>query len=146
MDTSVWSEALRRAKRKTESIVVQEFRNLILEHRVDIIGPIRQEILSGLREDAQFQRLEEHLSAFPDLSLTTDDYIMAAKFFNTCRAKEFRARIQTSSSVLLPCEDNWQSTRPTRTLPSLQDACPSCCTRQGNSNKRIEKRSFKRYA
>ncbi len=99
MDTSVWSEALRRAKRKAESIVVQEFRNLILEHRVDIIGPIRQEILSGLREDAQFQRLEEHLSAFPDLSLTEDDYIMAAKFFNTCRAKG----VQGSNTDFLIC-------------------------------------------
>jgi predicted nucleic acid-binding protein len=99
VDTSVWSEALRRAKRKAESIVVQEFRNLILEHRVDIIGPIRQEILSGLREDAQFQRLEEHLSAFPDLSLTTDDYIMAAKFFNTCRAKG----VQGSNTDFLIC-------------------------------------------
>ena len=42
VDTSVWSGALRRAKRKAESIVVQEFRNLILEHRVDIIGPVRK--------------------------------------------------------------------------------------------------------
>ncbi len=99
MDTSVWSEALRRAKRKTESIVVQEFRDLILEHRVDIIGPIRQEILSGLREDAQFERLEEHLSAFPDLSLTADDYTMAAKFFNTCRSKG----VQGSNTDFLIC-------------------------------------------
>ena len=38
VDTSVWSEALRRAK-KTESAVVREFRGLILEHRVEIIGP-----------------------------------------------------------------------------------------------------------
>ncbi len=98
VDTSVWSEALRRA-RKGESDVVREFRNLILEHRVNIIGPIRQEILSGLREDAQFSRLEKHLSSFPDLPLTTDDYVLAARFFNTCRAKG----VQGSNTDFLIC-------------------------------------------
>jgi predicted nucleic acid-binding protein len=86
VDTSVWSEALRRRSR-VETDVVREFRSLILEHRVDIIGPIRQEILSGLREDAQFEKLEKHIAAFPDMPLETADHIMAAQFFNTCRAK-----------------------------------------------------------
>jgi len=98
VDTSVWSEALRRAK-KVNSTVVQEFRSLILEHRVDIISPIRQEILSGLRDDAQFKRLEKHLSPFPDLSLTTEDYVMAAQFFNTCRTKG----VQGSNTDFLIC-------------------------------------------
>jgi predicted nucleic acid-binding protein len=98
VDTSVWSEALRRAT-KPDSAVVQECRNLIQEHRVDIIGPIRQEILSGLREDAQFKRLEKHLSAFPDISLTTDDYVMAAQFFNTCRT----SGVQGSNTDFLIC-------------------------------------------
>lgn len=98
VDTSVWSEALRRAK-KVDSTVVQELRSLVLEHRVDVIGPIRQEILSGLRKDAQFKRLEKHLSAFPDLPLTTDDYVMAAQFFNTCRSKG----VQGSNTDFLIC-------------------------------------------
>jgi len=89
VDTSVWSEALRRTK-KVESDVVREFRGLILEHRADIIGPIRQEVLSGLREDAQFKKLEKHLAAFPDIPLKTDDYTTAAEFFNICRAKGIR--------------------------------------------------------
>lgn len=86
VDTSVWSEALRR-RRKSESDVVHEFRSLILEHRVDIIGPIRQELLSGLRETALFDKLEQHLAAFPDIPLETADHVMAARFFNTCRGK-----------------------------------------------------------
>jgi predicted nucleic acid-binding protein len=98
VDTSVWSEALRRG-RMVESDVVREFRSLILEHRVDIVGPIRQEVLSGLREDAQFDRLERHLAAFPDLPLTTDDYVTAAEFFNTCRSKG----IQGSNTDFLLC-------------------------------------------
>ena len=98
VDTSVWSEALRRRK-DIESDVVREFRNLILEHRADIIGPIRQELLSGLREDAQFEKLEKHLVAFPDIPLETADHIMAAQFFNACRAKG----IQGSNTDFLIC-------------------------------------------
>ena len=96
--TSIWSEALRRA-RKVESDVVRELRDLILEHRVDIIGPIRQEILSGLREDSQFDKLERHLAAFPDIPLETADHTMAAKFFNACRRKG----IQGSNTDFLIC-------------------------------------------
>ena len=98
VDTSVWSEALRRSK-KAQSDVVREFRSLILEHRVDIIGPIRQEVLSGVREDAQFARLEKHLAAFPDLHLPTDDYVTAAKFYNSCRTKG----VQGSNTDFLIC-------------------------------------------
>ena len=98
VDTSVWSEALRRAKR-VDTDVVREFRNLITEHRADIIGPIRQEVLSGLREEAQFEKLDTHLASFPDLPLETDDYVMAARFFNTCRAKG----VQGSNTDFLIC-------------------------------------------
>ena len=98
VDTSVWSEALRRRK-KIESDIVREFRSLILEHRVDIIGPIRQEVLSGLRDNAQFEKLEKHLAAFPDIPLETADHIMAAQFFNTCRAKG----VQGSNTDFLIC-------------------------------------------
>ena len=98
VDTSVWSEALRRNK-KLESDNVREFRSLILEHRVEIIGPIRQEILSGLREESQFERLEKQIAAFPDLSLETEDYSMAAKFFNACRTQG----IQGSNTDFLIC-------------------------------------------
>jgi predicted nucleic acid-binding protein len=98
VDTSVWSEALRRAK-ETESDVARELRGLILEHRVDIIGPIRQEIFSGLREDAQFEKLEKHLAAFPDVPLESADHTMAAKFCNACRRKG----IQGSNTDFLIC-------------------------------------------
>ncbi|MGA0332749.1 MAG: type II toxin-antitoxin system VapC family toxin [Kiritimatiellia bacterium] len=98
MDTSVWSEALRRRK-KLESEPVKELRSLILEHRVEIIGPIRQEILSGLREEPQFERLEKQIAAFPDILLETADYTMAAKFFNTCRARG----VQGSNTDFLIC-------------------------------------------
>ncbi len=98
VDTCVWSEALRR-KSSIESDVSRELQDLILEHRVEIIGPIRQELLSGLREETQFDRLAEHLEPFPDITIETADHVTAAKFFNKCRSKG----IQGSNTDFLIC-------------------------------------------
>lgn len=98
VDTSIWSMALRR-NTMPDKTVIRELRNLILGRRVETMGPIRQELLSGLREEAQFKRLQKHLAAFPDLALETDDYVMAAKFFNLCRAKG----VQGSNTDFLIC-------------------------------------------
>jgi predicted nucleic acid-binding protein len=98
VDTSVWSLALRRGE-GARSPEAEELRKLISDHLVEIIGPIRQEILSGIRDAAQFKQLEETLSAFPDAPLTTEDYVTAAEFFNLCRAKG----IQGSNTDFLNC-------------------------------------------
>ncbi len=45
-DTCIWSLALRRNKQPASNIEVLEFQELIEEVRVQLIGPIRQEILS----------------------------------------------------------------------------------------------------
>lgn len=98
VDTSVWSAALRRS-RDQEPVEASELRHLILEHRVEIIGPIRQELLSGLREKAQFKKLEKHLAPFPDIPLKTEDYVAAAKLFNLLRA----GGVQGSNTDFLIC-------------------------------------------
>jgi hypothetical protein len=98
VDTSVWSLALRRAGQVPRP-EAEELRRLVHAHLVEIIGPIRQEILSGVRDPSQFQRLEAHLSAFPDAPTLTEDYATAAKFFNLCRSKG----IQGSNTDFLIC-------------------------------------------
>lgn len=98
VDTSVWSVALRRraARDRPE---VQELRSLIDEGRVAIIGPIRQELLSGIRSDDSFLRLRDHLRAFTDEGLTSHDHERAAEHFNACRARG----IQGSNTDFLIC-------------------------------------------
>ena len=98
VDTSVWSLALRRGKQSLFA-PAQELRQLIQDHRVQMIGPIRQEILSGIRNIAQFNKLRKHLESFPDLPILTDDYVQAAKLFNLCRSKG----IQGSNTDFLIC-------------------------------------------
>ena len=98
VDTSVWSLALRRDKEDSPA-PVQELRQIIHSHRVQMIGPIRQEILSGIRSESQFKKLRKHLESFPDLPILTEDYVKAAKFFNHCRSKG----IQGSNTDFLIC-------------------------------------------
>lgn len=98
VDTCVWSLALRR-QIPENSPVVLELENLIKELRVQMIGPIRQELLSGIRSKSEFNRLRKHLQSFPDLPLITQDYESAAGFFNHCRAKG----VQGSNTDFLIC-------------------------------------------
>lgn len=98
VDTSVWSLALRR-NRVVEDSFVLELRELIAELRVQMIGPVRQELLSGLRSLEQFNVLRDHLRAFPDLKLVPADFEHAAECFNSCRRKG----VQGSNTDFLIC-------------------------------------------
>ena len=97
VDTSVWSLALRR--RAPAHPAVDELRRLVFHGRAAIVGPVRQELLRGIRERAVFERLRDHLRAFPDEPITTADHERAADCFNLCRAKG----IQGSNTDLLLC-------------------------------------------
>jgi len=97
VDTSVWSQALRRHAQPTP--IVAELRALIDEGRVAIIGPIRQELLSGIRNTTAFDRLRDHLRSFEDEALTREDFERAAEHFNACRVRG----IQGSNTDFLIC-------------------------------------------
>ena len=98
VDTSVWSLALRRT-RPAQVAVVRELAEVVREGRVSMIGPVRQELLSGLKELRQFEVLRDHLRAFPDVALDAADFEAAAEAFNRCRAKG----VQGSNTDLLIC-------------------------------------------
>jgi predicted nucleic acid-binding protein len=100
VDTCIWSYALRRSKPADEhDLVIKELRHLIRDNRVQMTGPIRQEILSGIRDSAQFILLRDHLRDFPDLAVTSSDHERAAEIFNSLRAKG----IQGSNTDFLLC-------------------------------------------
>jgi predicted nucleic acid-binding protein len=98
VDTSVWSLALRRAKR-VDATASRELAELISEGRVVLLGAVRQELLSGMKVRAQFELLRDHLRAFPDLQLEAADYEEAATAFNRCRERG----IQGSNTDFLIC-------------------------------------------
>ncbi len=100
VDTSVWSLALRRpvAPKDADAVTV-ELRRLIDAGEALIAGPIRQELLSGIKYQQQFKVLRERLEAFPDLPIGTADYERAAMCFNQCRSQG----VQGSNTDYLIC-------------------------------------------
>lgn len=102
IDTSIWSLVLRRKTGSTSIInnaEKNELKELINESRVAIIGPIRQEILSGISNDKQFKILKEKLQAFEDIAIQQLHYELAAEYYNRCRKKG----IQGSHTDFLIC-------------------------------------------
>jgi predicted nucleic acid-binding protein len=98
VDTSVWSLALRRSRADTDPSV-QELRALIEEGRVALIGPVRQELLSGVKGSTAFETLRDQLRAFDDEALEAADFERAAEHFKTCRARG----VQGSNTDFLIC-------------------------------------------
>lgn len=90
IDTTIWSLALRRRPEKLSSFeqdLVAEWGNLARSGRAVLIGPIRQEVLSGIREEKVFAALQARLSEFRSLEVLPGDYDQAAGFFNVCRSR-----------------------------------------------------------
>ena len=98
VDTCIWSLALRRNSVE-ENSYIEELRNLIEEIRVQFIGSVRQELLSGIKSKKQFETLRLHLKAFADIELEPQDYELAAEYFNAARNKG----IQGSNTDFLIC-------------------------------------------
>jgi predicted nucleic acid-binding protein len=71
----------------TEVALTGALAELIRESRAKLIGPIRQEVLSGIRETAQCNRLRDYLRAFADEPLEMEDFEEAALCHNRCRAR-----------------------------------------------------------
>jgi predicted nucleic acid-binding protein len=87
VDTSIWSLTLRRKEPSTEPQVQigQKLTDLIVSSLVVMIGPVRQELLSGISNEEMFLKLRNKLGQFVDLPITTEDYETVAEFYNTCR-------------------------------------------------------------
>jgi len=98
VDTCIWSLALRRNIPGSIHLVA-ELKELISEVRVQLIGPVRQELLSGIKSKKQFRNLRDHLAAFPDLQVKSQDFELAAEYYNLARAKG----IQGSNTDFLIC-------------------------------------------
>ena len=97
-DTPIWSAAFRRVDGPPGNYR-KEMERLVTQGVIEIIGPIRQEVLSGIRDASQFEKVRDRLRSFPDLIIATEDYEEAATYFNRCRSKG----IQGSSTDFLIC-------------------------------------------
>jgi predicted nucleic acid-binding protein len=111
VDTCIWSLALRRDHDRSDPLVI-ELEELIKDVRIQMIGPIRQEILTGIKLKRQFEDLKKYLSAFPDLPLQSPDFELAAEYFNINRRKG----IQGSNTDFLICALSYRHQMPIFTI------------------------------
>ena len=86
VDTSVWSLFLRRDGGAGSGSLAL-LRQAIKEKNVQMLGIVRQELLSGIKSETQFRKLRRLLESFPDLLADSQDHTEAAMFFNRCRRK-----------------------------------------------------------
>jgi hypothetical protein len=90
VDTPVWSLALRRRRvdlNAREQALIRALEELVREGRAQIVGAIRQELLSGIREAERFHKLRNYLRAFDEPSIGMLDYEEAARMHNACRTR-----------------------------------------------------------
>jgi predicted nucleic acid-binding protein len=104
VDTDVWSEAFR--KKGEPSDTVRELVSLVEEARVQLIGPIRQEILCGIRSSERFAQICGRLDAFPDRTIDSSIHIMAAQFFSLCRSRGIQG--SNTDFLICACSVKWR--------------------------------------
>ena len=94
VDTSMWSLALRR--KNTASLSPDEQRlkaklvQAIQDARVAMLGLLRQELLSGIKEKAQFEKVKAALNPYLDEPITTADHEYAAQVYNNAETRALR--------------------------------------------------------
>jgi predicted nucleic acid-binding protein len=103
VDSCAWSLALRRKDGTVlsgdEKRIVAVLVEAIKDSRAVLVGPVRQELLSGIKHVEQFEKLRERLEDFPDAAIKTADYVQAARLDNRCRA----AGVQCGEVDMLLC-------------------------------------------
>ena len=100
IDTCVWSGFLRH-DRPANDRVVREVERLVRRDVVQMLGPIRQELLSGAQPQDRFVRLKQYLRYYPNLPLDEEDDENAAAYYNICRQRG----IQATATDLLICAE-----------------------------------------
>jgi len=95
LDTSVLSVVLRR---DPPAPLTERFARLVEQDApLSVPGVVLQEVLSGVRSELQFTRLQKALQAFPILLADKADHVQAAQISNACR----RRGIATSNADCL---------------------------------------------
>lgn len=112
VDTSAWSLALRRKEGVSLSLEQQkvktELTQAIHDGCVAIIGMIRQEILSGIKEQGRFDKVRSALAPFLDEQIETADHEHAARLYNACRSQGFDVGPVDVLICAVAVRRNWQ--------------------------------------
>jgi predicted nucleic acid-binding protein len=127
VDTPVWSLALRRS---ATDLSPQELRlasalgELIRDGRAQLLGLVRQELLSGLRQENSFIELSKYLRAFDDPNLESADYEDAARIHNQCRSRGIAGSAIDFLICAVAIRRNWKIFTTDQDFPRYAKSCP----------------------
>lgn len=88
VDTSVWSVAFRRRRLPDDEMTGAEklLRRLTREkEHLGVPGVVLQELLSGIKDPAQAERIKVLMEGYPLLPATKEHHVEAANIYNACR-------------------------------------------------------------
>ena len=111
VDTSIWSLMLRRRRvdlGEPERAVTQALVDLIQDSRAQLMGMVRQELLSGIRDQAQFRQIRGVLRHFPDAQLGIEDYELAGSMSNSCRSQGVASTVTDMLICAVSSRRGWQ--------------------------------------
>jgi predicted nucleic acid-binding protein len=91
-----------------EERVTQALAEVIRDGRAQLVGVVRQELLSGIREEERFRKLRDYLRAFDDPPLETGDHEQAAQMHNRCRARGIAGSAIDFLICAIASRRNWQ--------------------------------------
>jgi predicted nucleic acid-binding protein len=91
-----------------ELSAVQSLRQLVADRRARVIGSIRQELLSGIRNADQFEALQHRFRDFEDAAVTTADHEVAAEISPKCRRMGIAASAMDALICALATLRNWE--------------------------------------
>jgi predicted nucleic acid-binding protein len=128
VDTPIWSLALRRRAadlmNPREQRLSSALRELIEDGRAQLVGPVRQELLSGIREEASFKKLRDQLRAFEQVPLEVADYEEAARLNNQCRARGIAGSAIDFLICAVALRRGWQIFTTDRDFPRYAAVLP----------------------
>jgi predicted nucleic acid-binding protein len=70
-----------------------EVERLVRQGRLQMLGVIRQELLSGIRSSERFRSLRDELAQYPDLPVESEDHENAAEAYNSCRSRGVQGNV-----------------------------------------------------
>jgi predicted nucleic acid-binding protein len=104
----IWSLAFRKKNNNENNKTTECLIDLIRKGQIAIIGPIRQEVLSGISDRNRFNEIKNKMSIFSYYDIQKSDYEFTVECSNECR----RNGIQGSHTDFLICavtiKNSWE--------------------------------------
>jgi predicted nucleic acid-binding protein len=104
VDTSVWVDFLRGVNSPHRRMLHRLIED---EEDISITGIILAEILQGIKEDRDFQRMRDYLLEFPVYEpRSKETYLAAARIYRDCRKRGRTARKTVDCIIAAICIEN----------------------------------------